>query len=208
MTILMLATLLVTQDAVDYCPLKPGMKWTYQTDEGAEVVKAVREGPEPGEKNLVSVSNFGAWGFFRKEALVRVAKDAIEVSRLSTSTVEFMWLRTPLKPGEKWISKIKLNKVDAELESAVEGEEEIEVPAGKFKCVKVKMVMKDAEGTGGEFTTWYAKGVGEVSTALTVENGRKRLKLTRKLVKFEPVAPASEAVATEEAAPEQKAVQV
>ncbi len=71
----------------------------------------------------------------------------------------------PLTPGNTmhWEGRLKAAWVDKKIVYDVEvvGIEEIEVPAGKFKCVKLHFNEKrDDEKI--EETAWYAEGVGQV----------------------------------------------
>jgi hypothetical protein len=70
-------------------------------------------------------------------------------------------LKLPVKKGEKWEDKISAptNAGVGTITYTAVGEEEVEVPAGKFKAIRVDSV------TGGEGvaeTEWFALGIGVV----------------------------------------------
>jgi len=64
-------------------------------------------------------------------------------------------LKLPLAVGAKWEELNEKYEVTAE--------EEVEVPAGKFKAVKVEKTTSE-----GTWRTWYAPGVGIVKMTATV----------------------------------------
>ena len=65
------------------------------------------------------------------------------------------------------------------------GEEEIQVPAGKFAALKVRARFGDEEGAAGEWLAWHADGVGEVRSAFTVtDRNRPPQTFTRMLKRF------------------------
>jgi len=63
-------------------------------------------------------------------------------------------LKTPTKVGAKW-------EVGAARYEVTQEEEDIEVPAGKFKAVRVKLI------DGAESTFWFAPNVGVIKMAST-----------------------------------------
>ncbi len=71
----------------------------------------------------------------------------------------------PLVPGTQvhWEGRLKVAWVDKPIifDGTVQGWEEIEVPAGKFKCIKLYYHEKRGEEVIDEYA-WYAEGVGQV----------------------------------------------
>ena len=65
--------------------------------------------------------------------------------------------------GKSWEYKGKANNVDTHQTYKITGAEEVEVPAGKFRAIKVKSVTKTA-GTTTEMTQWYVDGIGLVKS--------------------------------------------
>ena len=89
-------------------------------------------------------------------------------------------LKLPAKPGDEWDStppNAKLGDVTGRTNKVI-GEEEIEVPAGKFKAIRVDTVISLS---GERFTVsqWYAPGVGVVKMV-------KGSHYTKVLKKFTP----------------------
>jgi|SRR5262245_19680366 len=72
-------------------------------------------------------------------------------------------LRLPFKTGETWETEDQLvgQVIYSRATFTAGAEEEVEVPAGKFRAVRVQVV----SGQGfGETTHWYARGVGIVKS--------------------------------------------
>jgi hypothetical protein len=72
------------------------------------------------------------------------------------------YFKLPPKQGDEWTYTLKIGKSIL----TVDGEEEIKVPAGKFKCVRVKETTKgDVNQT---VTYWLAKDTGLVRLRFVV----------------------------------------
>jgi hypothetical protein len=180
MTIVVAARLLVALTAVtqDYFPLKEGMQWTYAMGDGTDSIKKVASKQTVDGKDCLVVRGLGAWGVFRDEpATLLASKDGVRIVRMAEFK-DLLWLKNPLQAGDKWSSGF--------LQNEVLGEEEVQVPAGAYKALKVRARFGDDEGTSGEWITWYAAGVGEVKSTVTVTQGKKAPQtFTRVLKKFE-----------------------
>lgn len=83
------------------------------------------------------------------------------------------------KKGVTWEAK------DGDLALAYEhgGEEEIEVPAGKYKAVKIVCRYKSSIGET-TLTEWYAKGVGMVKSLSVTKMDKEESKVSRVLKKL------------------------
>lgn len=173
-TSIVLAILAVQQD---YYPLKEGTTWTYATEDGKETVKKVGTKKNIDGVEGVEVHGFGPWGVFQQEPTCMVlAREGMKIHLREFKDI--LWLKLPLKEGEKW----KSGPFDVE----VLAEEEVEVPAGRYRTFKVRARFGDPEGTAGEWTTWYAAGVGEVQSTVTVAKRKKAPQtITRSLKKFD-----------------------
>jgi hypothetical protein len=93
-------------------------------------------------------------------------------------------LRLPFKPGETWDTDDQLvgQVVYCRAKFTAEAEEEVEVPAGKFRAVRVRV----ASGQGlGETTHWYARGVGVVRS-VSKQSGRDEEDRVTVLKSFTP----------------------
>jgi hypothetical protein len=88
-------------------------------------------------------------------------------------------LKYPVREGETWRARSKINGVEFLIIRTVGKWEQVEVPAGKFKAIKVHV---DYDENVAPFWTdyWFAADVGIIMMAST-----STLKGTAKLVKFE-----------------------
>ena len=108
----------------------------------------------------------------------RVFHSKAEVSRsgvkmLKGSTTEGTFpgymIQLPAKPGETWDAEYKIGEISGKITHTIKKNELLEVPAGKFLCVRV-----DSEITGFELkarkTRWYAVRFGLVKEVSVVAN--------------------------------------
>jgi hypothetical protein len=120
-----------------------------QEKDGELIVTTVRtlSGKElPGSK--VKVSDKG---------LIRLAAPT------KGSTEPLILIKLPAKAGETWETKVE-GPIQKYVSKMV-GEEEVVVPAGKYKALRVEMTYM----SGGEevkTTSWYAPGIGMVKAVL------------------------------------------
>ena len=83
-------------------------------------------------------------------------------------------IKQPTKVGDTWSWKgYQIKNEDDTVAIAVTGkalaEEEIEVPAGKFKTLKVQIIVKSSTGTKTTFTQWLAKNLGGIKMNIKTE---------------------------------------
>jgi hypothetical protein len=98
----------------------------------------------------------------------------------------YILLKLPAKAGDSWSSEPAPGRgrpAPRSTYTTVKVDEEIEVPAGKFKCVRVEAV-SDANGRERKVTSWYAPGVGLVRMDGTGPDGTS--KVQRELKSFTP----------------------
>ena len=158
---------------LEYFPLKIGSQWVY---------KDVTTGPQGNEterENLYVIT--GVEQYQGKECIVLnrlmnkmpmfASKDlyVIDSDKLFTfgskdiregKKEPALMLKFPLKTGEKW----ETNEDSVRRIHTVAGEEDVEVPAGKFKAWKMenKYIFEKGIRQTSETTVWYAKDVGVV----------------------------------------------
>lgn len=79
-------------------------------------------------------------------------------------------LRLPAKAGETWVAEEQVvgDVVFSRRTFTTGPEEEVEVPAGKFRAIRV-----DVTTPHGASSNWYAPGVGLVKTVLKTSDGRE-----------------------------------
>lgn len=151
--------------APDYYPLKPGTKWHYRVTVGGRtgavacrIAKVETIDGQPlarletvvGEKSVASEHlRTDAKGIYRHRANGLEPVPPIQL------------LRYPVKDGDRWESEFSVGEEKGKLAVVVIGKEEVEVPAGKYKAVKVE-VNTDSGGQKISTTYWFADGVGIV----------------------------------------------
>jgi hypothetical protein len=143
-------------------PLKVGTKWTYKVKDQEEkfVVTAAKEEAVGDQKCMKLEARLKDRVVATEH--VAVLKDGIYRFKFDERAIEppLCFCKLPPKKGEKWEQKFKVGPKEgvARFES---GEEEISVPAGKYKAVSVKgEVVEDSITIKMSF--WFAPGIGMV----------------------------------------------
>jgi hypothetical protein len=161
----------------DYFPLRVGDSWTYRNiEEGGYTWKVLGEEPQEGGpvRYVVEVrsgvvirnvfSKAGGWVLFHAESYPE------HEGLKATYEPPKQYLPNPLAVGQKWEWTGKdPTQVEHHESSRVVGFENVTVPAGKFRAMKVV-----SEVSGGSSpitrTNWYADGVGLVKS--TTQGGQ------------------------------------
>jgi len=168
------------QESRSYYPLKVGNKWTYQIESDT-----IAKGTAKLTNQIAKIEKIDEVPLSRLETTAKgkiVASEHLSINdkgifRNRYNGIEvtppICMLKFPVKKGSSW--KTESNVGDEKLKvSCKSDEEEIEVPAGKFKTIKVIM---DAEVTGAGIivstTYWFAQGVGVVKQHAVFDPARK-----------------------------------
>lgn len=182
LTLFLLAMSAVAQKSeapvADYFPLRVGDSWIYRSTSGGTEYSQKVIGEEKqadgtirylveklaGAKVRTLFSKAGGWVLMHSERYPEHEglKAEYEPAR--------QYLKNPLVAGSKWDWKGKdYTNTDLEEDNQVAGPEDVTVPAGKFRAMKV--VTKVA-GTTTPLTrtSWYADGVGLIKS--TTEAGQ------------------------------------
>ncbi|HEX7901620.1 MAG TPA: hypothetical protein VF950_27930 [Planctomycetota bacterium] len=147
---LIAALLLAVQDP--HYPLAEGHAWTYLGSDGKEYVRKVAAF-DPATKQYRIEDPLMKEGF-------SIDGDGLK-HRGKT-----LWIQLPPKKGAAW------EDAKEKVSGAVEGEEEIEVPAGKFKTFRVKVTTP-----AFALTLWLAKDVGEAKREIRLGDQTMTLSL-------------------------------
>lgn len=140
----------------DWIPLKEGVRWTYR-----------RSGPDRREPQEFAVEVVGRGRIgqvecfllqWRETDLVRwlvADPEGYRVIREGEAELKTprVWLRRPLEKGGSWDTGEGTATVAAV-------DEPVEVPAGKFRCVRLEI-----SAGASRRTRWFARGVGCVKEA-------------------------------------------
>jgi hypothetical protein len=151
--------------AEDFYPAKVGTKWVYedQTGELTSAVSAVER--KAGETVVTVLRDHGAGPPSPLEILVLSENGMFRVEAGGMKFDQPVCLvRFPIREGDKWDVKVSGPKqLKHEKGSATTvGFEEVEVPAGKFKALRVEKIVTTSTGVPLRSTFWYAPGVGLV----------------------------------------------
>jgi hypothetical protein len=94
---------------------------------------------------------------------------------------EYPIIKYPVKSGDRWNEKVRINGLDIEMTFAVGEAVEVQVPAGKFKAIPITTTTT-LKGSDSRSKKWFVDGVGIVKETLTLGD---RV-FTRELKKFTP----------------------
>jgi hypothetical protein len=72
-------------------------------------------------------------------------------------------LKLPAKPGDTWTTELSGKGQPRKTIYTYRGEEEVEVPAGKFKALKIESEMETGKSVRATF--WYVAGIGMVKSS-------------------------------------------
>lgn len=159
-------------EVVYYFATTPGARWVYQRPDGDdEVVTISRVEKVEDAKNEVIVSRVGPNESPSQYLKVWVSADGLRQPK-NGDEAETEWvLKTRVRPGDSWeYGRVK---------RTVHGPDEIEVPAGKFRALRVSW-----ETESGKHTSWYAPNVGELKRV--TKRGDEKEITTRLLKSFTP----------------------
>ena len=179
----------------DFIPIKEGAVWTYVT--GSSEGKVTVVGREKiGEVETWVVETQMGTNRAEKEYLTLDATGLRMVRRKSGENVTdfatpFMRIKLPPTKGDTWEWKGELGKDKVVATFTNDGEEEITVPAGKFKAWKISAVM-EVGGVRHLGANWFAPGVGHIRQTSVFERpaaGDKKAEKHESVIelkKFEP----------------------
>jgi hypothetical protein len=168
-------TLLAAPAQANYFPLKVGTKWHYRWEETSSGAK----GPQVQQVSEVETID-GRAVLARLDVIERgvvslteyVSNTALGISRHRANLIDvsppLRLLSFPVEAGESWASEIKIGDLEGKVTSRVVGREEVEVPAGKYNTVMVKVEIEWVGGEKWRFTIWFAAGTGVVKETVII----------------------------------------
>jgi hypothetical protein len=170
----------------DYYPTAVGTKWVYD-ENGRELIWEVTAAEAKGNETRVTISQSIAGG--KPEPFVKATVSAKGVYQTQIGPFQIdpvCELRLPVKAGDSWVVDIPSQKggLQGNTGTVTVGEvEDVEVPAGKFRALRIDVVITAEDGkplaAPRRATRWYAPGVGLIK----VTAGKD---LTRALKAFTP----------------------
>jgi hypothetical protein len=181
-----------------YYPLAKGSKWVYTTDYADDtlLVHEVTGIEKVGDIECFVIEHKTVGPtlgtrMMRKE-WVAVDGDGILIHKVSRGKSEldvvkpFFKIKHILRKDDEWKGQAKAEENAPRYEYRVEEEEDLEVPAGKFKAVKVHLKIESGSRHAAEGTEWYAKNVGIVKSEITIRAAGEDFTMVSELKKFEP----------------------
>jgi hypothetical protein len=158
-------------EPANYYPLQVGNKWEYKVEAGGSSAQAVSRIAKIEMIDGVSLARLEATVNGNPVANEHLRSDDKGVFRYRNNGKEInppvCLLRYPVKSGDRWDGEIIVEKEKGKY-LCESREENVEVPAGKFKAMKVTVTL---EAKGQKVTTayWFVKDIGFVKQ--TVEAG-------------------------------------
>lgn len=152
-----------------YYPLKNGQSWTYATEAGewvwtSKALEARKSGDVFSIEREVADKKYGMKVLANDEGVQIIGENGKDLEKSQ-------WLfKYPLKEGSKWETRF----AEQDWTASVGKVEEVEVPAGKFKCLAVAY-----KAGKNEFTLWLAPGVGIVRSRNVSPEGTFEQKLKK-----------------------------
>jgi hypothetical protein len=156
----------------DYYPAAVGTVWVYDMNNGnGEQVRRVSAVEDKDGAKVVTLEERGATRWIPAERAA-VSPSGVRLIEFAGHTVEpYVSLKYPVRAGDTWDfdmpPQVGLTGYSGTV--TVLGEEVVEVPAGKFKAVKVERILKTEDGKPlakpTKITVWFAEGVGRVKVS-------------------------------------------
>jgi hypothetical protein len=146
-----------------FFPTTKGTRWVYRLPNGSlerqEVTRVITGVEWVGKEARVTVSTLADDGRALPLHTLRVSADGVfTVAEPDGRRIDppVPRLKSPLSPGAEW----ELAYGDTLLRATVGKAEEVVVPAGRYRAVRVGIVIRLADGTRVRMTEWYAAGIG------------------------------------------------
>jgi hypothetical protein len=157
----------------DYYPLKPGTKWIYQFEENGkkmEITSQVAKLETIEGKSLALIERLVGGDVKETEHLTATDKGIFLNRRNGVEhSPPVCLLQYPVKKGDAWESETTLGNQQMKVKSKSVDFEEVTVPAGKYKAVRVDVEIA-VGGINANLTYWFAPDVGIVKQT---NNGTK-----------------------------------
>jgi len=172
----------------EYYPLQVGNTWEYNLTANGNVAKMTSKIAkiETIDGQALSLLEAAVNGNTVATEHLRRTDKGIERYRTNgiASTPPFLLLKYPAKPGETWGGEFTA-AADKGKYSSQSAEDMVEVPAGKFKTIRVAVKL-EVKNQIINTTYWFAPDIGFVKQTVDAPN----LNIVIELQKFEPKAPA------------------
>jgi hypothetical protein len=153
-------------DKVLYFPTKVGAKWVQQSDKGFERTEVITSVEEKDGSKLVTISREQDGKQVPHLKLSVSPKGVFLVGGVRDGDAEFSppmcLLKLPLKAGEPWDFDCARGLGRLTGTATAHAPEDVEVPAGKYRAVRVEMEHQTKGGNRHRSAYWFAPNVGWV----------------------------------------------
>jgi hypothetical protein len=166
-------------------PLKPGNKWEYtfweqsEPNTKLEIVIEVTA-CEAQDGRITATLSATSPGEKAKEE--KVMSDELGVYRDGisglTSDREFPIIKYPVKSGDTWNEKVRINGLAIEMTFEVGDAVEVNVPAGKFNAIPITTTTT-FKGSETRAKKWFVDGVGAAKETMTLSGRTYRMELKK-----------------------------
>jgi hypothetical protein len=187
-----------------WLPLGKGAKWQYKTDydETTDIVHEVTATEKVGDVECFVMEHRTEFGvgqpdmrvrIMRKEWLAR-GEGGVILHRTQRGPSEmklekpFFRLKEPPKAGDEWTGEAKVGEQQTTWKYSVDQEEDVEVPAGKYRAWKIRYEIQTGLSHRFEGIEWVVKDVGVVKSESHIASGGDTFDFTAELKKFTPAA--------------------
>jgi hypothetical protein len=152
-------------------PLTVGSKWHYRMtveDETVSCVTAIDKMEKIDGQDAFRLEVTIEGVVTGSEHLASNEKGVFRVRMNDESIQPFTVIKLPLKVGENWKETIQTEDGVLTTTTTVLAEEEVTVPAGKFRAIPLRIDMEDPEIGTITSTIWFAANVGIVQQTTDV----------------------------------------
>jgi hypothetical protein len=189
----------MTRPDETWLPLKKGSKWTYSTDydEKTDLVHEVIATEKVGDVECFVVEHRSENAEEKRIRKLRSewlapGEGGLLLHKVrrgqADMTIEkpFLKVKSAWRKDDEWTGEAKASENPSKYTFIVEGQEDVQVPAGKYACWKVKVKIESGTRHAAEGWEWYAKDVGLVKTDMTIRASGEDFQIVSELKKFEP----------------------
>jgi hypothetical protein len=149
-----------------YFPVQVGAKRVLVGPGRTETMTVTKVEEKDGKYTVTGETSFVELPGRKNSYVYEVSKDGLFRKTKGGKTETL--LKLPYKEGTTWTSEDV--KPGDKLTYTVGKQEEVEVPAGKYKAIGVEVVLEESGGETKKFIYWYAPGIG------LIKEGRNELK--------------------------------
>lgn len=165
-----------------YYPLKVGTTWEYKlTTKGKTQTATVKVAKHEKVGNtMCALLETSVDGNVSATEHVSASKDGVFRNTFGGQeiTPPVCFLKLPVKKGESWKVDSKIGAQSGKA-TFVSGEDEVTVPAGKYKAVTAKAEDFEAAGVKVPITYWFAPGVGIVKQVVKINDQEILIELVK-----------------------------